>query len=223
MAAAGRYGASVPESPYRREHGYALRYRDQRFQTGSGARTDRAERRALQRLLRSCPTVAGCWLDVPSGAGRLSGELPGPVVQVDRDPAMLQACPGTGPRACASVHALPFPTHAFAGALCHRLLQHIATADERVAILRELARVVRGPLVVSFFDACSLQHARRLLRCALRRRPPGRHAISRAAFRGELQAAGWRPLAMQPLRRFLSEQTLVLCEPWSAPGHGSAG
>jgi len=220
---ASGYVAGVHESPYLREPGYAVRYRDRRFLSGSGARTDRAERRALRALLQRCPAVAGPWLDAPSGAGRLSDELPGPVVQVDRDPAMLQACPGAGQRACASVHALPFAAHAFAGALCHRLLQHIATPQERVAILRELARVVRGPLVVSFFDACSLQHARRLLRCALRRRPPGRHAISRTAFRSELATAGWQPLAMQPLRRFLSEQTLVLCVPAAptrVPGAG---
>ena len=39
---------------------------------------------------------------------------------------------------CASVVALPFPDDSFAGALCHRLLQHIPTAVERIDILREL-------------------------------------------------------------------------------------
>jgi hypothetical protein len=212
----------VHESPYLREPGYAERYRDRRFRSGSGARTDQAERAALRALLQRCPPVAGCWLDMPSGAGRLSDELPGPVVQIDRDPAMLQACSGRHRRVCASALSLPLAGPAFAGGLCHRLLQHIATPHERVAILRELARVVHGPLVVSFFDAYSLQHARRLLRCALRRRPPRRHAVSREMFRRELAAAGWRLVAMQPLRRFVSEQTLVLCLP-AMPAGGSAG
>jgi SAM-dependent methyltransferase len=207
----------VSESPYRREPGYALRYRDQRFRVGSGAGTDRRERRALQALLRHCPATPGPWLDAPSGAGRLSGELPGPVVQVDRDPAMVRACGDGRSRACASVHHLPFADGAFAGALCHRLLQHIGSAAERIAILRELHRVVRGPLVVSFFDCGSLQHWRRWLRARCGR-PSGRHAVSRRAFRAELAAAGWQVVSLHALRRGFAEQTLALCRPLAAPG-----
>ncbi|MBL8725488.1 MAG: class I SAM-dependent methyltransferase [Planctomycetes bacterium] len=202
----------MSETPYLREPGYALRYRDQRFHSGSGAGTDQRERRVLRRLLQHCPPTQGLWLDAPSGAGRLSGELPGPVVQADRDPAMVQACAGAFARTCASVHRLPFADRTFAGGLCHRLLQHIPTAEERITILLELRRVVQGPLVVSFFDRCSLQHLRRQLRTWLGR-PSGRHAVSRRAFRSELGAAGWQVTAMHALRRGLGEQTLVLCRP----------
>jgi SAM-dependent methyltransferase len=164
-------------------------------------------------LLRLASWPTGPWLDAPSGAGRLSSELPGPVVRLDRDPEMLRAAGPDRPRVCGSVHALPFADAVFAGLLCHRLLQHIPTAVERIDILRELARVCRGPIVVSFFDARSLQHARRVLRRAFGKRRSGRAAVSRAAFLGELRAAGLRPLAVRALRRFLAEQTLVLCEP----------
>ena len=208
-----RYRRSVPETPYSREPGYAIRYRDARFQQGSGAATDRRERAALRRLLGAVPRAAGPWLDAPSGTGRMTGELPHPAVRVDRDPAMLAACDGDLPRACASVHALPFRSATFAGALCHRLLQHIPTPGERIAILRELARVTRGPIVVSFFDAATVQHWRRQLRRAFGKRRSGRSAVRRAAFVGELAAAGLRVVAMRSLRRFVAEQTLVLCLP----------
>lgn len=201
----------VSETPYRREHGYALRYRDQRFCTGSGARTDRREREALRELLALERAPTGPWLDAPAGAGRLSDELPGPTVQLDRDHAMLRAAPGGRARVCASVHALPFADGAFAGALCHRLLQHIPTAAERIDILRELARVCRGPIVVSFFDACSLQHARRLLRRWTGKARSGRGAVRRGAFLAECRAAGLQPIAVRALRRFVAEQSLVLC------------
>ncbi|MEC8253497.1 MAG: hypothetical protein VX044_09800, partial [Planctomycetota bacterium] len=95
------------ESSYEREPGYALRYRDRRWVTGSGAGTDARERRALRALLERAERCGGAWLDAPSGAGRLSGELPGRVVQVDRDPAMVLAAGDAAARACASVHALP--------------------------------------------------------------------------------------------------------------------
>jgi len=201
----------VHESPYDREPGYAARYRDRRFHTGSGAGTDARERAALRALLALQRWPAGTWLDAPCGAGRMSDELPGPAVRIDRDVAMVAACPGPGPRACASVHNLPFGDGAFAGALCLRLLQHIATPVERITILRELARVTAGPVVVSFFDAGSLQHLRRQVRRCLGKNRSGRSAVPRAAFVGELRAAGMRVVAMRALRRFVAEQTLVLC------------
>ncbi len=200
------------ETPYEREPGYALRYRDRRFHGGSGAHTDRRERAALRALLAAAGHAAGPWLDAPSGAGRMSDELPGPVVQLDRDRAMLQAAGPGRARVCASAHALPFADGAFAGVLCHRLLQHIPTAVERRDILRELARVSRGVVVVSFFDACSVQHARRLLRRWTGKPRSGRSAVQRSTFLAELRAAGLRPLAVRALRRFVAEQTLVLCQ-----------
>lgn len=203
----------MPESRYDREPGYAVRYRDRRFTTGTGAGTDRRERRALQRLLAVARYAEGAWLDAPCGAGRLSSDLPADVVQVDRDPEMVFAAGDGRLRACASVHALPFADKSFEGALCMRLLQHIATPDERIDILRELRRVSRGPVVVSFFDACSLQHLRRKLRSVRGKRRSGRYAISRSAFAAELAAAGLEVVAMRALRRFLGEQTLTLCRP----------
>lgn len=208
----------MTETAYRREPGYAERYRDRRFASGSGTGTDRRERAALRALLAAAQWPTGPWLDAPSGAGRMSDELPGAVVQVDRDPAMVRACPGERPRACASVHALPFADDAFAGALCHRLLQHIPTPVERIAILRELARVTRGPIVVSFFDARSLQHLRRRLRRRLGKLRSGRSAVARGAFLRELGQAGLRPVAVRALCRFVTEQTLVLCERTSPHG-----
>jgi len=201
----------VPESPYHREPGYALRYRDHRWVTGSGASTDQRERRALRALLARASYGPGAWLDAPCGAGRLSLELPAAVVQVDRDQAMVRAAGDASARACASVHALPFRDQAFAGALCMRLLQHIATSRERVQILRELARVSRGPVVISFFDRLSLQHLRRCLRSARGKRRSGRFAISRAQFARDLREAGLEPVRIRSLRRFVGEQTLALC------------
>lgn len=212
------------ESPYQREPGYAERYRDRRFATGTGAATDRRERRALRALLRRAhdelPWPEGPWLDAPSGAGRLSDELPAPVVRADRDPAMVRAAGPDLWRCCASVHALPFRDDAFAGVLCMRLVQHLRDGPERVRVFSELARVSRGPIVVSFFDSTSLQHLRRRLGGLRGKRRSGRFAVPRRTFRDELQQAGLEVVAMRALRRFFGEQTLVLCRPTHARDFG---
>ena len=45
----------------------------------------------------------------------------------------------------------------------------------------------------------------------------GRSAVARRVFLREVQAAGLVPLAVHALRRFVAEQTLVLCERRAGP------
>ena len=198
------------DTPYERGPDYPEHYRDRRFTDGTGARTHRREVLALSRLLSLVPDAGGPWLDIPSGAGRLSALLPGPVVQVDRNRAMLAASPGNRPRVCAAGSRLPFAAETFGGALCFRLMHHLHREDERVRILAELARVSRGPVLVSYFDAVSLQHVRRILRRALGGRRSGRTAITWREFHRNLRRAGLSPQARLPLGRWISEQCVVL-------------
>ena len=66
------------ENPYRRESSYAERYRDQRFATGHGPRTDQRERQAVRTLLTAAPSQAGPWLD--RLAGLVAGKRLKPVL-----------------------------------------------------------------------------------------------------------------------------------------------
>ncbi len=204
---------TVDPTPYVREQGYAERYRDHRFQSGSGPGTDARERRALRRLLGVAKANGGLWLDCPSGAGRMSNELPGKVIQADRDPEMVRAIGFGDARVTACATALPFADGSFTGSLCCRLLQHLPRPEERIAALSELRRVTRGPVIVTFFDRTSLQSLRRAIRRVMGKRRSGRSSISRAAFRREAQAAGFRELRFAPLLRFIGEQTFVLLLP----------
>lgn len=199
------------ENPYSREPQYAQRYRDQRFTTGHGPRTDRRERQAVRTLLAEAPPVPGPWLDVPSGAGRMSAELPGPVLQLDRNPEMLRASAVRGGRICGSALSLPLADGRFAGVLCCRLLQHLSLRADRLRVLSEIRRVNRGSVILSFFDAHSLLHLRRTLRRALGKKRSGRSAISRTQLRLDLADAGLEPVRWLPLQRFVAEQTFVLC------------
>lgn len=204
---------STADSPYTREPGYAVLYRDERFRIGSGPLTHQREITALRRLIDRAGVRNGRWLDMPSGAGRLSDLLPGTVVRADRDPTMLTVSTSSRPRVCASGRALPFRDRTFDGALCMRLMHHIERPQERTAVLQELRRVTRGPVLVSFFDSRSLQHLRRHLARRLGKPRSDRGAISFAQFRRDLEAAGLRAEAWIPLRRFISEQWIVLARP----------
>ncbi len=196
------------DPPYRREPGYAAHYRDRRFRSGSGPVTHRREALVLAELLATAGARPGTWLDVPCGAGRFSATLGPAVVGVDRDRTML-AAGACAVRACGSILALPFADDSFVGALCHRLLQHFPQREQRVGALAELARVTDGPIIFSYFDAATLQHARRWLRARLGR-TSGRCAVWWRQLRDELHAAGLRAVTRRPLRAFFSEQTLVL-------------
>lgn len=139
-------------------------------------------------------------LDVPCGAGRLTSTIAAharEVVAVDVARAMLAEARGTwaargAPPAFvnASAFALPFADGAFDVAVCWRLLQHFEKVEDRARILRELGRVTRRAIVLSFSDA-ETGRARRL---ASRKREAGRRvAITRAELSTELESCGLLP------------------------------
>jgi 2-polyprenyl-3-methyl-5-hydroxy-6-metoxy-1,4-benzoquinol methylase len=214
---------SAPSYP--RPRGYATDYRDRRFTTGTGRATHRAEESAIAGLLapgprQRDPAHGGPWLDVPAGAGRFLPLLAslGDVVQLDLVPDMLRAARAVHagrPIQCVAgdARALPFRDQTFAGALCMRLFQHLPAPADRIACLAELRRVTRGPILLSFFHAWSLQHARRVLHRVLARltgrRHSRRHAITLATLAAEAAAAGLVVTRSRPLLRFVSEQWIV--------------
>jgi len=187
----------VQESRYEREPGYALRYRDRRFRTGTGAGTDRRERRALAALLRQAEFGDGPWLDAPCGAGRLLPflqERGHRAAQLDGAFAMLQQTANTGARAGLCVQGdalqLPFADDAVDGVVMFRFLHHLPPDAARQAIA-EACRVARRFVVVSFFHPCSVHHARRRL-AQLTGAPATRFALSLGAVRAAAARHGFR-------------------------------
>ncbi len=213
-----------PDHPARaayRGEARAAAYALDRFARGSGRETDRRERAALGDLLDRAGLPRGARvLDCPSGAGRLADLLASRglrVVAADQSPEMLayaaRAAAAAGlPRRLAAVDALalPFRPGAFDLVLCHRLLHHLATEKERRALLASLAAASSRWVVVSWFDAVSLQHLRRTVRRPFR--PSLRHAVTRATLVRDAAAAGLRPAAFRAIRPLLSEASFALLE-----------
>jgi len=125
--------------------GVATTYEDW-YASGFGRYCDRRETQALAQLL--APVARGeRILDLGCGTGHFSRALTRlgySVFGADRSDAMLaRAQPGAQVRAAAE--SLPFARDSFAAVVVVALLDYV---DDPVRVLREAARVSRGPVVV---------------------------------------------------------------------------
>jgi SAM-dependent methyltransferase len=174
------------------------------------AREERALRRAFQYLPRH-----GRVLDVACGTGRvtalLAGEGFGEVVGTDVSTAMMDVASRRLPGVeffQGDATRLPVDSGSFDAVTCIGLLMHL-DASTRVAVLRELARISRGPVVVQY--GCVgpfLRVASRILR-----RPAGgvRYPVAPSQLREDLGLSGWRERArFWALRPFSSSLILAL-------------
>jgi len=179
-------------------------------QKARARRTDRRERFLVGQLLEQADSIHSA-LDVPCGAGRFESTIAQHAVQLlaaDASYAMLQQYNGHATRIQFSADAIPFSNSSFDLVFCYRLLHHFAESETRIRTMRELARVSRRYVLVSYWDEACLQTWRhRLLKHKMKR-----HAISRVLFEKEVAEAGLRAVAREPLRRGISEQVLVLLE-----------
>jgi SAM-dependent methyltransferase len=134
----------------------------------------------LERQLASQPRST-VLLDLPSGGGRLSPQIARHTdLLIDADIALGQVRYGMDhgrvdtPQAwlTASGFHLPFRDASVDGVVCVRLNHHLPTADERERLVRELLRVARRFVIMTFFDHHSLKNRLRRLRRPFDGKPP---------------------------------------------------
>ena len=185
---------------------------------------DRRERRAILRAMACVPR--GAWvLDLPCGAGRgtrlllergyrvTAADSSGPLLALARaNYRSLRArlwVPAAEFALC-DVMATGFSAGQFDAVLCNRLLHHLREPRARRAALAELARISRGPPIVSFFNAFALDSLGTWLRRAVRGPGPegrlSRGAISMRTFAADVRAAGLRIERAIPARWGVSRQ-----------------
>ncbi len=194
---------------------YALR-----FASGARDKISQREQRAIKKIFAQLP---GCTsvLDVPSGAGRLMGALgqqDRTIIEIDiareilefaRKQAAalgLKALFAQGDASC-----LPLSDRSVDAVLCNRLLHHILPVAERALVLRELHRVSRRYVIVSFFDFHSFGTVRRFLKFLKGRRPAYRQQPNRREFYAEVAECGFRVISEVPTGPvWVAEKYLVL-------------
>lgn len=195
---------------------------DRRWSGAAGARRNRRKARAiaagLSRLGLHAGTPLRLVLDAPCGNGRFTAQLRARGHQylgLDRAPAMLQAAAARFPDArflAGDLARLPFPSAAFDAALCIRFLHLVRDGEQRVAFLRELARVARYGVLLDYRHDRTLRvwSRRARHRLGLLVRPPANPSPAR--IRAEVAAAGLHWLDAIAVHRapLLSDKILVI-------------
>lgn len=185
-----RYRSASGASAYRNKYRGSL----------SRRLSNRRELSIVARALTRAKT-SGRVLDCPCGAGRLTPTLlafADHVTCVDLSESMVDeakdvlagaAADGHVDFAVASASALPFDDNTFDTAVCHRLVHHMETPEERGTVFAEMARVAQRRVVCSFSDD-STWKARSQHRRAVKRR---RYPLQPEQFFEEVRAHGLDP------------------------------
>ena len=168
---------------------------------------DRREKACIVECLSAIPAGSKV-LDLPCGTGRLTKllvERGYHVTAGDASPAMLARATENyagyrserGAQApdvefsVRDVLSTGFATDEFDGISCIRLFHHFSEAETRRKALRELRRICRGPIVVTFLNSFALDRATAWLKARIRgRKPQNQRPIPFRTFAADIEAAG---------------------------------
>jgi ubiquinone/menaquinone biosynthesis C-methylase UbiE len=176
-----------------RAAGYNQKYEREFWKRMSTRREHRLLRKHLLALGR-CQRL----LDIPSGGGRLSAQIaPATDLLIEADIALGQVLYGRQRSAhavpqiwmTASAFHIPLRDSSIDGAVCVRLCHHLPSAEERERLVRELLRVSRRFVIMTFFDEASPKN---LIRRSLRRM-----GLSRKSPKKTMTVARLRELARE--------------------------
>jgi ubiquinone/menaquinone biosynthesis C-methylase UbiE len=184
-----------------------------------------ATKRALARALGILGR--GLILDMPCGTGILHeflGAAGFEVIGADLSPAMLTVAreKGNGVKHVrADVTRLPFRPGSFEAVLCVRFFMRIPAA-ERPLVLRGLAALARGPLVVTVCHPYTIKHLTRKVRLMLGWTKKHSPRLTRLELAAEAEAAGLRIERVVPVTPLLSEVWVVVLKNQEirGPEHG---
>jgi ubiquinone/menaquinone biosynthesis C-methylase UbiE len=170
---------------------------------------DKRERQCITTALVGIPRGSRV-LDLPCGTGRLTRLLVDQgfrVTGADVSEAMLaQARDNHATGRLSASNTFPhvkfehrdimqtgYQDGCFDAVICNRLFHHFTEHATRLRALRELRRISRGPVIISFFNSFALDAAyRRLKNILLKRVLHDRIPIAFKTFHAEIRSAGFR-------------------------------
>jgi SAM-dependent methyltransferase len=201
------------------ERAQAERYRD-RFRKGRRQRTHARETAALDQLLGSLvPDGVPLALDVACGPGRFVPTLiryAKRLVQVDASRHMLNLSREDYPMDPGRIYycqvdALHLPVRDGAVDLlfCHRFLNHVPDPQNRLAIMKELARVTRGHIVVSCLGLPRIVQIARRFYARLKGKNPDHVGVVMEDLIASAAAAGLTLVTKTPILSLVASGTYL--------------
>ncbi|WP_437229622.1 class I SAM-dependent methyltransferase [Planctomicrobium sp. SH661] len=198
----------------------------------SGYRDDlkgTTEKAAVLRMISYLPH-GGKILDCPSGTGRVMHlllERGFHVTASDCSEHMVNQCrenmlamnPAWESQSEYSVQdagATTFADKSFDGVICNRLFHHYTESESRIRVLKELARISRGPVIASFSNSFSATVWFKRLKKRLAGKKPGEKPISTRQMASEFEAAGLKVTAAVPVMWGLSRMWYMAGVPVAA-------
>lgn len=157
-------------------------------------------------------------LELPCGGGRITpsfADMTEFVIEADIAIGQIRYARATStlstPSAwmTASAFHIPLRDGSVDGTICIRLAHHLPTAAERERLFRELMRVSRRFVIVTFLDQRSLKNLTRRLRHPFDRKPP-KLTMTTARVAELARAGGGRLIAAPPLNRIVSSHRFAL-------------
>ncbi len=192
---------------------YNLEYQRQALKRSSTRREYRLIGRHMQRIGRS-----GIVLELPCGGGRLTpafAEYAGLVIEADIAIGQIlygrsqSTAPTRRAWMTASGFHIPLRDDSVEGTICVRLTHHLPTASERERLIRELLRVSRRFVIVTYFDHHSLKNLLRRMRRPFNRKAP-KMTMTTAGVAALARSAGARLVDAPPLSRIGSGHRYAL-------------
>ncbi len=179
--------------------------------------SDRREKRLLESILATAGSHERM-LDVPCGAGRLSGVLSrfaDKVVEMDYSFPMLELCRQNAvdyvpQMANGNVLHLPFCDVAFDIVASIRVSHHLPKREDRLNHVRELCRVSSRHVLVTIFDEDSFKNRLRKFRTALWLKKKPKKTLSIGELRSLGDECGFDVAGSWSLSRMFSGHSFVL-------------
>ena len=195
--------------------------------SGNQKLVDRIEQKIVRELLGMAvgkmDKAAVSALDVPSGYGRFTPALLescGSLTSFDASASMAgrardqaRALGAIDPKAgVTDIRALPFADRSFDVVLSMRLLHHFHEREDREPMFRELHRVTREHLVISYYDSTPAHRLQRKIAgiFSKKRRNSRIFFFGADRFRDEAEKAGLRIVAERAPLPMLHAQRIAL-------------
>ena len=197
-------------------------YRTTRYKGIDQQIVNKRETKILEKILVSLSDRSVSILDVPCGYGRFSelllrkslnltsADISLPMVMAARKYSVASS--SNHHFLVGDIRNLPLKDNTFDYVITIRLLQHMLNSSIRRQVLRELHRVAKKMVILSFYRYNFLHSIERWIRCQIKNVDKRISMLSLDDFRKELNSTGFVVLRLFPVLRYFHAHTIALLQ-----------